>query len=99
VTIAPEALPGVYWVRLADAEGAAAPQPFVVGLAPEGVEQEPNDDFRAPQALGGATLVVSGRLDKGGDVDVYAVQVEAGATLVASVMANRTLASPIDMVL
>lgn len=98
VSISPEALPGVYWVRLADADGSAAPQPFVVGLAGAAVEQEPNDDFRAPQTLPPGASVVHGRLGKGNDVDVFAVSVAQGATLVASVDANRTFASPLDAV-
>lgn len=96
VAVSPDAMPGLYWIRLADAEGASAPRPFVVGLSPEAVEQEPNDDFRQPQLLAGPTVVVSGRLNKGNDVDVFAVPVEAGATLVVSVDASRTLGSPVD---
>src|SRR5262245_8026134 len=43
VEAAADAAPGVYWLRLYDAEGAAAVRPIVVGTLPELTEKEPND--------------------------------------------------------
>src|SRR5690349_8878188 len=40
VKVAADAAPGVAWLRLYDAEGAAAVRPFVIGTLPEVVEQE-----------------------------------------------------------
>src|SRR5437763_3466184 len=51
VTVAPDAVPGTYWVRLHDGQGASALRPFLVGTLPEVLEKEPNDDPKKPQAL------------------------------------------------
>src|SRR5687767_14516280 len=63
VKIAPEAAPGIAWLRLYDGEGAANLRPLVIGALPEVVEQEPNDEPRKPQPLDGST-VVNGQLIK-----------------------------------
>ncbi len=97
VTIAPTAA-GVYWLRLYDVEGASSPRPFVVGALPEVNDAEPNDDPQKPQTLEGS-VTVNGKLSKRGDVDSYAVQLKEGQTLVASLMANEVLGSPMDGVL
>ena len=78
VSVAADAAPGIYWIRLSDDSGAAAPQPFVVGTLPELAEVEPNDTLATAQPLGNDSaparaVVVNGRLNKGGDVDLYAV--------------------------
>jgi hypothetical protein len=99
VTVAPDAAPGTYWVRLHDQEGASAARPFLVGTLPEVVEQEPNDDPTRPQVLPEARVVVNGRLGERGDVDGFAVPLRKGQTLVASLEANQTLGSPMDAVL
>ena len=104
VQISADTPPDVYWVRLFDDSGAAPPQPFVVGTLPELVETEPNDALgkAQPIATGEApsrAIVVNGRLNKNGDVDVYQVTAEAGQTLVADLDANAILSSPVDAVL
>jgi hypothetical protein len=99
VTVAPDAAPGTYWVRLHDEEGGSVARPFLVGTLPEVVEQEPNDDPARPQVLPEARVVVNGRLGKRGDVDGFAVPLRTGTVLVASLEANQTLGSPMDAVL
>ena len=99
ITVSPGAVPGVRWIRLYNAQGAAAPLPFVVGTLPEVTEQEPNDAPSKPQALASSTCVLNGRLEKRGDVDSFAVSLAKGQTLVAAVTANETLGSPMDAVL
>lgn len=104
VSVAADAAPGIYWIRLSDDSGAAAPQPFVVGTLPELAEVEPNDTLTTAQPLGNDSaparaVVVNGRLNKGGDVDLYTIAAEAGQTLVADLDAHALLASPIDTVL
>lgn len=99
VTIAKDAEPGVCWIRLYDDDGASIARPFIVGLLPEILEQEPNDDPKKPQAIAKLPVVVNGRLDKTGDVDTFAVTLAKGQTLVASLEAHRTLRSPMDGVL
>jgi hypothetical protein len=99
VTVAADATPGVYWLRLHDDQGASALRPFVVGTLPELNEQEPNDDAAKPQVLPSSSVVVNGRLAKAGDVDCFAVKLRKGETLIASLDAQRTLGSPMDGVL
>lgn len=99
ITVAKDAEPGVYWIRLYDDQGATIARPFIVGMLPEVMEQEPNDDPKKPQLLPQSNLIVNGRLDKPGDVDTFAVKLTKGQTLVASLEAYRTLRSPMDGVL
>lgn len=98
VTVAPDAVPGVCWLRLHDEQGASALRPFVVGTLPDVTEKEPNDEVSQAQQID-APAVVNGRIEKPGDVDVFAFRVKKGETLVASVEAHGTLRSPMDGVL
>ena len=82
--VAPDAVPGLRWIRLHDDEGASGLRPFFIGVLPETSEVEPNDEPKAPQRLATSTATVNGRLAKSGDVDGFAVALESGQTLVAS---------------
>jgi hypothetical protein len=99
VTMAADVTPGVYWLRLHDEQGASVPRPFVVGHLAEMQEKEPNDEPKAAQAIASLPVTVNGRLEKPGDVDGFAVRLTKGQTLVASLLANRVLGSPMDAVL
>lgn len=99
VTIAADAEPGVTWIRLYDEQGSSVARPFFVGVLPEVMEKEPNDDPKKPHVLDAPNFVVNGRLDKPNEVDTFAVKLTKGQTLVASLEANRTLKSPMDGVL
>jgi hypothetical protein len=99
VTVAPDAQPGVYWIRLYDDDGATSPRPFIVGTLTELNENEPNDDRLKPQTTGSQPIVINGRLNRATDVDCYAISLYEGQTLVASVEAHRVLGSPMDSVL
>jgi hypothetical protein len=96
ITVAADALPGTYWLRLYDDEGATALRPFLVGTLPEVLEQEPNDDAKKPQLIDGPSVIINGRLEKAGDVDCFALQLRKGQTLVASLQAHEVLGSPMD---
>jgi len=96
---AADAQPGVRWVRIYDEDGASGLRPFVVGVLPELMESEPNDDPRRPQAVEQGRATINGRLSKSGDVDGYSVKLERGQILVADLEASRHLASPMDAVL
>ena len=98
VEIATNAPAGPHLVRVFNEQGASGPRFFIVTREPQAVEQEPNDDFMKPQAVDHLPVSLNGRLDKSGDVDSFAVTLEAGQTLVASLEAY-TLASPMDAVL
>lgn len=99
IVVPADATPGVSWIRLYDAEGASSLRPFLVGLLPEIVEVEPNNDFAKPQSIVAANVTVNGQLEKAQDVDCFAVTLKQGQTLVASIEANRALGSPMDGVL
>ncbi|HVX15550.1 MAG TPA: PPC domain-containing protein [Pirellulales bacterium] len=99
IAVSPDAPPGLYWVRIHNAEGAAAPVPFVVDTLPNVNEQEPNDTVAKAQSITTPGCTVNGRLEKRGDVDVFAVSLKQNQTLVAAVTANGTLGSPMDSVL
>ena len=98
ITVAADAVPGVYWLRPYDDSGAGPLRPFIVGMLPEVLEQEPNDEPKKPQLLA-TSCVVNGKLAKANDVDCFAIAAKKGQTLVASLEANRTLKSPMDGVL
>lgn len=98
LTIAPDATPGLRWLRVHDNQGGSAPRRFVVGTLPEVSDKEPNDDADKPQMIAG-DAVVNGVLAKVGDVDCFGVKMKKGQTLVASLLANRELGSPMDGVL
>ncbi len=98
VEIATNAPVGPHLIRVFNEQGASGPRFLIVTREPQSSEQEPNDDFVKPQALDSLPVSLNGRLDKSGDVDSFAVTLEAGQTLIASLEAY-TLASPMDSVL
>jgi hypothetical protein len=85
------------WIRLYNAEGASAAVPFLVGSFKELNEEEPNNAPTKPQKIEGP-VTINGVLTKG-DVDGFAVSLEAGQTLVAALDANTKLGSPVDSIL
>lgn len=94
---APAGIPlGPVWLRLHNAEGASVLRPFVIGTLPEVEEAEPNQDNDQPQVLSSSTVVVNGRFQARGDVDIFAVQLEAGQTLVADLVSRQILGTPAD---
>jgi len=98
VEIATNAPTGPHLVRVFNEQGASGPRFLIVTREPQSSEQESNDDFRKPQTLDSLPASLNGRLDKSGDVDSFAVTLEAGQTIVVSLEAY-TLASPMDAVL
>ena len=98
VKVGADAVPGTYWLRAFNNDGASSLRPFSVGKLPEIMEKEPNDDPKKAQMLDGPAIV-NGQLAKPGDVDCLAIAAKKGQTLVASLEANRTLKSPMDGVL
>ena len=98
IIAAADARPGLTWIRLLGSDGASVPRPFFIGSLPEAAEVEPNNAFKERQQLS-APAVISGKLQKQNDVDVFSIPAQAGQTLVASVIANEILGSPMDAVL
>jgi hypothetical protein len=84
VEIAPDAVPGAHLVRLFSAKGSVGLGFFIVSPEPEVLEVEPNDQVKASQVIRQLPVTVSGRLDKAGDVDGFAVTLRAGEILKAN---------------
>jgi hypothetical protein len=99
VTAAADAPAGIAWIRLYNTEGASTLRPFLIGLLPEVAEAEPNNTKAEAQTIPTGGITVNGALHKRGEVDTYAVPLQAGQTLVASVESSYTLGSPMDGVL
>ncbi len=98
VEVAADAPVGGHLVRLYNDQGVSGLRFIVVTKERQTEEVEPNNEFKKPQAIEAFPAFINGRLEKSGDVDSYAVALEVGQTLVASVEAY-TLASPVDAVL
>jgi hypothetical protein len=71
--------------------------PFALDVLPECLEQEPNDDAAHAQPIT-LPVIVNGRIDLPGDIDVFRIEGRAGQKIVAEVIA-RKLGSPLDSVL
>ncbi len=99
VAVAESNSAGVHRLRIHDDREAAELRHFVVGTVPEVLEVEPNDWPVEPQAVARLPITINGVLEKPGDVDGYAVQLDAGQTLVAAVDAHGGPAAPLDAVL
>ncbi|MGZ0170031.1 MAG: pre-peptidase C-terminal domain-containing protein [Planctomycetales bacterium] len=93
-----DARPGLCWLRFYNAEGATAQMPFVLGRLSEVVEAEPNNDVAKAQAIDKST-VINGKLGAANDVDVYAITLKKGQTLVAQIDANWRLGFPVDPIM
>lgn len=98
VTAEEQAVPGLCWLRFYNEQGAGEPVPFLIGSLPEINESEPNN---LPEQANPVSLpaVVNGTLHRANEVDLFAVDLEAGQTLIASVVARELLGSPMDPVL
>lgn len=93
--VAQDAHPGIRWIRFYNSEGATSLHPFVVGTLPEIADVEPNNTLDKAQKVDQST-VINGTLAENGDIDLYAIRIKAGQTLVASIDANSQLGSPLD---
>ncbi len=99
VAISEAARPGIHWLRFCNADGATQLKPFIVGLIPEVAESEPNGKLSEANAVSPPSITVNGVLEKSGDVDIFAVTLTKGQTLVADMLANEVLGAPMDGVL
>jgi hypothetical protein len=107
VTVPDNAPLGIAEVWVKNSDGVSPPKPLFVTDTPEVAEVEPNEHWRkAQQIVGGegqptsldSGVSIIGVFGKSGDVDVFAVPLEAGRTLVATVESRR-LEAPTDPVL
>lgn len=88
---------GIYPLFVGQAPRQSNAVPFAVDTLPECLENEPNNTQERAHRVG-LPVIVNGRIDSPGDVDVFAFEGRAGSTLVAEVMARR-LDSPLDSLL
>lgn len=68
---------------------AANPIAMQVSDLDEAVEAEPNDQAGQATAVGNTPVIINGRIDKAGDVDVYRIKPAAAGNLSFSVNARR----------
>jgi hypothetical protein len=71
--------------------------PFAVDSLPDAGEREPNDAPKSAPKLA-LPVIVNGRIQAAGDVDVFAIAGRAGEQFVAEITARR-LGSPLDSVI
>ncbi len=89
VTLPAEIAAGPLLFRVATPKGLSNPGRFLVDRPlPTVAETEPNNAFDKPQDIDGPAAV-EGEIRDGNDVDVYAIDMQAGETLVAEVVADR----------
>jgi hypothetical protein len=98
IKLSKDLIPGTYWLRCYDAQGASGLRPFIVGTLPEVMEVEPNDT-QAKSQVASLPVVINGKLNRNGDLDSYAVTLKKGDTLVANVESHHVLRSAADMVM
>ncbi len=89
--------PGIHSISVSKDERVSNGMPFTVDTLPEGLDQEPNNESQHAQKLT-LPIIVNGRIDHPGDVDVFRFEGRAGDEIVAEVQARR-LDSPLDSVL
>jgi len=78
VEIAPDAALGPHLLRVLTREGYSTSVLFNVGQFSDLLEAEPNDTWKQAQPATDLPRTVQGRLDGAADIDVFAIQVEAG---------------------
>lgn len=96
ISVPGDAEPGIYWLRLYNAAGASSPRPFLVSTLPGILEKNTGSQAGDAIRLEKNGVMVHGRLEKKGEVDKITVKLDTGAVLVADLLANRVLASPMD---
>ncbi len=96
-TVGPDVPVGVHWVRLYDAAGATDTRPFLVGKHPQQNEIEPNNLPSQANEVAVLPWTVNGTLSKRGDVDLFAVNLQAGQSLAVTVDSAKWLLSPADV--
>ncbi len=90
VIVPKDAEAGPLRFRVVAESGVSDPGRIVVGRSLATIaEAEPNNSLRKPQSLATIPMAVEGTISPGDDVDVFAVEMEAGQTLVAEAIAAR----------
>lgn len=88
---------GIQRISVREGESVSNAVPFAVDPLPAFPEEEPNGEPAEAQRVRGG-VIVDGRIERSGDVDVFCFECRAGVPFVAEVLARR-LDSPLDSVL
>jgi len=96
IKVDPKASPGPKLFRFFNKDGTSAPKAFWVGTIPEIEEIEPNNSYLKPQSIGTGPVLINGKLGIAGDTDSFSVDAKKGQTIVAHLMGNHGLESPMD---
>ena len=96
IIIDPKAPPGPKLFRVFNKDGTSAPKAFWVGTIPEIEEVEPNNTYLKPQSIGVGPVLINGKLGVAGDTDSFAVDAKKGQTIVAHLLGNHGIESPMD---
>ncbi|MBN2582364.1 MAG: PPC domain-containing protein [Planctomycetes bacterium] len=96
VSLTPQAA-GIRPLSVRGPLGTSNAVPLAIDDLPECLEQEPNDEAAKAAKLT-MPVIVNGRIDRPGDVDVFRFHAEKGDQVVAEVLARR-LGSPLDSIL
>ena len=92
ISVPGDAEPGTYWLRLYNSAGASSPRPFLVSSLPCILENKAGQGEADSLRLKNTGVIVNGRLEKKGDGDSFAVELESDEILVADLLASRILA-------
>ena len=98
IQLAPDAAPGIVWVRVFDKTSASKLVPLLIESTGTIEEVEPNEKLDEATAVE-LPAVVYGRLAKSNEMDTYRVQLKKGQTFIAATLAHRPLRSPMDAVM
>ena len=96
ITVDPKASPGPKLFRIYNKDGTSAPKAFWVGTIPEIEEIEPNNTYLKPQSIGAGPVLINGKFAIAGDTDSFAVDAKKGQTIVAHLLGNHGIESPMD---
>lgn len=98
VAVATNVPPGAYWVRAWNEEGASDARLLRVSALPHLLEVEPNNAIEEALTVTSMPVVVNGRLQKNGDVDLVRLSLKKGQLLSARVSCHQ-LDAPLDPLL
>jgi hypothetical protein len=90
--------PGIYPVSVRNEKWISNVMPFKVDTLPESLEREPNNEPGTAQPVA-LPIIVNGRIDQPGDVDVFQFDSRAGNEIIVAEVYARRLNSPLDSVL
>ncbi len=89
LTASADAEPGIHELRLRTPGGASNVLRFEVGLLPQVLEVEPNDDDGTSEKLVSLPVVVNGALNRGEDRDCFRFSAKKGQTIVLDLCGQK----------